>query len=196
MTTPPQRKDAARNWQRILDVARHLVDEGTPLQLNDVARLAGVGVATVYRHFPTPEALLETVAIPCFESLVAYGDEALADDDPWRALQGFLTHAIEAQVADPSLSAVTASPDSVLLRTGELKATLVDVVGRLLERARGAGVVHPGLTTDELVPLMCGVSYAANVRGGDTAFRVDAARRYLGFLFTGLRANGRPFTPL
>ena len=56
MTTAPLRKDAARNWQRIVDVGRRLVDDGVSLQLNEVAQLAGVGVATVYRHFPAPEA--------------------------------------------------------------------------------------------------------------------------------------------
>jgi AcrR family transcriptional regulator len=188
MTTPPQRKDAARNWQRILDVARRLVDEDTPLQLNEVARLAGVGVATVYRHFPTPEALLETVATPRFEALIARGEQALIDDVPWRALSGFLAHAIEAQVADASLSAVTATSDHALPHTGELKATLRTVAGRLLERARDDGAVRPDLTTDELIPLLCGVAYSANVRGGGTAFRVAAAHRYLGFLLTGLRA--------
>ncbi|MFE7121342.1 TetR/AcrR family transcriptional regulator, partial [Streptomyces sp. NPDC057654] len=70
MTTAPLRKDAARNWERIVTTARALVDQGTPLQLNDVAHRAGLGVATVYRHFPTPEALLETVAAPCLEDLV------------------------------------------------------------------------------------------------------------------------------
>lgn len=66
MTTAPLRKDAARNWERIVAVARDLVDEGTPLQLNDVARRAQLGVGTVYRHFPTAEALLETVATPAW----------------------------------------------------------------------------------------------------------------------------------
>jgi hypothetical protein len=47
MATAPLRKDAARNWQRIVEVGRHLVNDGVPLQLNEVARLAGVGVATV-----------------------------------------------------------------------------------------------------------------------------------------------------
>ena len=62
----PLRKDAAQNWDRIVAVARELVDEGTPLQLNDIARRAGLGVGTVYRHFPTAEALLETVATPAW----------------------------------------------------------------------------------------------------------------------------------
>ncbi|BCJ55955.1 hypothetical protein Asp14428_74300 [Actinoplanes sp. NBRC 14428] len=53
MTTAPLRKDAARNWQRIVEVGRRLIDQQVPIQLNEVARAASLGVATVYRHFPT-----------------------------------------------------------------------------------------------------------------------------------------------
>ncbi len=71
--TTPLRRDAARNRELIVAAARGLVDEGTPLQLNDVARRVGVGVGTVYRHFPTTDALVETVAAPSLEALAAYG---------------------------------------------------------------------------------------------------------------------------
>ncbi|MEV6209384.1 TetR/AcrR family transcriptional regulator [Kitasatospora sp. NPDC051914] len=185
MTTAPLRKDAARNWERIVAVARDLVDEGTPLQLNDVARRAHLGVGTVYRHFPTADALLETVAAPCLEALAAHGEQALADDNPKRALAGFLTHTIEAQVTDASLSAVTSAPTDALPRTTELKLTLRSVGGQLLERACAAGVVRADLTSDDLVPLMCGIAYAANVHAVP-ATRVETARRYLGMLLEGL----------
>ncbi|MFI9644691.1 TetR/AcrR family transcriptional regulator [Streptomyces sp. NPDC052040] len=189
MTTAPLRKDAARNWERIVAVARALVDEGTPLQLNDVARRAGLGVGTVYRHFPTAEALLETVATPCLERLAAHGEQALADDEPGRALAGFLTRTIEAQVTDASLSPVTAAPTDALPRTTELKRTLRSVGGELLVRARAAGVVRPDLTSEDLVPLMCGVAYAASVHSAPAA-RVETAHRYLTALLEGVRIRG------
>lgn len=185
MTTAPLRKDAARNWERIVAVARALVDENTPLQLNDIARRAGMGVGTVYRHFPTAEALLETVAAPSLEALAAHGEQALADEDPGHALAGFLTRTIEAQVADASLSPVTAAHTDALPRTTELKQTLRSVGRELLDRARGAKVVRADLTSDDLVPLMCGIAYAANVHG-DPATRVETARRYLTALLEGL----------
>ncbi|MDT9687200.1 helix-turn-helix domain-containing protein [Streptomyces sp. P9(2023)] len=188
MSTAPLRKDAARNWERIVAVARDLVDEGIPLQLNDVARRAGMGVGTVYRHFPTPEALLETVATPALEALTAHGEQALTEDDPWRALTGFLTRTIEAQVTDASLTTVTAAHTDALARTTELKGTLRSVGGRLFERARAAGVVRPDLTSGDLVPLMCGVAYAANVHSAPAA-RTETARRYLTTLLEGVRAR-------
>lgn len=195
MTTAPLRKDAARNWERIVAVARGLVDEGTPLQLNDVARRAQLGVGTVYRHFPTAEALLETVATPCLEELTAQGEQALAAEDPGRAFVGFLTRTVEAQVTDASLPMVTSAPTDTLPRTTELKQSLWSVGGRLLDRARDAGVVRADLTSGDLVPLMCGIAYAASVHGGDPAVRADTARRYLTALLEGLCERRTPQDP-
>ncbi|MFF4381188.1 TetR/AcrR family transcriptional regulator [Kitasatospora sp. NPDC001547] len=186
--TTPLRKDAARNWDRIVSVARALVDQGEPLQLNDVARRAGLGVGTVYRHFATPEALLETVATPCLEALAAHGERALADSDPRRALEGFLLHTVEAQVGDASLAPVTAAPADTLPRTTELKASLRAAGTALLDRAREAGAVRADLTPADLVPLMCGIAHAVDVHGGTPADRIDTARRYLATVLGGLRA--------
>lgn len=185
MTTAPLRKDAARNRERIVAVAREVVDEGTPLQLNDVARRVSMGVGTVYRHFPTAEALLETVAAPGLEALAAHGEQALADEDPARALTGFLTRTVEAQVTDASLSAVTAAPTDALPRTTELKQNLSSVGRQLFRRALDADVVRADVTADDLVPLMCGIAYAANVHTAPAA-RAETARRYLAALLEGV----------
>ncbi|MFE6847685.1 TetR/AcrR family transcriptional regulator [Streptomyces sp. NPDC057686] len=189
MTTTPLRRDAARNWDRIVAVARDLVDQGIPLQLNDVARRAGLGVGTVYRHFATPEALLETVATPCLESLAAHGEEALADTDPWRALEGFLFRTVEAQVTDASLAPVTAASADSLPRTAELKKSVWSAGKALLDRAREAAVVRADLAPADLVPLMCGIAYAAQVHGGTPTERTEAARRYLTALLEGLKTT-------
>ncbi|SEL81503.1 TetR/AcrR family transcriptional regulator [Streptacidiphilus jiangxiensis] len=186
MVTPQLRKDAARNWDRIVSVARDLVDQGTPLQLNDVARRAGLGVGTVYRHFATPEALLETVATPCLEALAAHGERALADPEPWRALEAFLTRTLEAQITDASLSQVAAAPTDALARTTELRRSLTTTGTTLLERAHHAGVVRPSLSADDLVPLMCGIAHAVDVHGATPADRLDTAHRYLATLLGGL----------
>jgi AcrR family transcriptional regulator len=192
MPAPPRRKDAARNWERIVSVAREMVDGGEALQLNEVARRAGVGVATVYRHFPHPEALLETVATPALESLIRHGERALADDNASRSLADFLARTVEAQLGDPSLSAVAAATMDTLEQTTHLKKTLWTVGGRLLERAHKAGVVRPGVTAGDLVPLMCGIAYAAAAHDEDPTRRTHTAHRYLTVLLTGLLTSGGP----
>jgi AcrR family transcriptional regulator len=189
MATAPLRKDAARNWQRIVEVGRQLVDDGVPLQLNEVARLAGVGVATVYRHFPTPEALLETVAAPGLETLAAHGRRALADGDPWQAMTDFLFAAIDVMLTDASISAVTTAPDNALPRTAELKASLQALCGQLLDRARAAGTVRRDVTQADLIPLMCGVAYAAKAHASGQEPPAATGRRYLAVTLDGLRAS-------
>ncbi|MFJ8434904.1 TetR/AcrR family transcriptional regulator [Kitasatospora sp. NPDC094019] len=186
--TTPLRKDAARNWDRIVSVARVLVDQGTALQLNDIARRTGLGVATVYRHFPTPEALLETVATPCLEALAADARRALAEPDPWAALAAFLQRTVEAQTADAALPPVAAAPADALPRTTELKAVLRTAGTALLDRAHRAGAVRPDLSAADLVPLVCGIAHAVDVHGGAPADRAATADRYLAALLTGLRA--------
>ncbi|MEU7041584.1 TetR/AcrR family transcriptional regulator [Streptomyces varsoviensis] len=187
MTSAPLRKDAARNWERIVATARTLVDQGTPLQLNDVAHRAGVGVATVYRHFPTPEALLETVAAPCLEDLADHGRQALADTDPWRALEGFLSRVLEAQLTEAALPPVASAAVDALPRTTELKASLATAGTELLGRAHAAGAVRPDLADRDLVPLMCGIAHAVAVHGGTPADKIATGHRYLATLLEGVR---------
>ncbi|GAA2606704.1 TetR/AcrR family transcriptional regulator [Paractinoplanes durhamensis] len=185
MTTAPLRKDAARNWHRIVEVGRRMVDEGTPIQLNDVARAAEVGVATVYRHFPTPEALLETLAVDGLEALV---ERAFAAGDPWPALRDLLYAGVDAQITDRALAPVFAAPVDALPRTTELKRRLVGRFGELLGRAHAAGAVDPAVTAADLMPLMCGVIFAAGVHpAATTAERAATARHYLTVLLEGIR---------
>ncbi|MFE7096112.1 TetR/AcrR family transcriptional regulator [Streptomyces erythrochromogenes] len=174
-----------------------MVDEGTPLQLNDVARRVGAGVGTVYRHFPTAEALLETVAAPSPEALAAYGEEALANTDPWCGFETFLMRTLETQVTDLSLAPVTAAPSDAPERTTELKGLLRSTGAALLDRRRPprrrprgqSGPCRRGGRRPR--PLMCGIAQAVDVRGPAPAERVDTARRYLATLLDGLRAAPR-----
>jgi AcrR family transcriptional regulator len=185
--TAPLRKDAARNWERITSTARQLVDDGVPLQLNEIARLTGVGVATVYRHFPSAEALLETVAAPSLEALVAQGEQALLNDDAWAALAGFLAAVLDAQMLDLAVSPVSAAATNVLPRITQLKITLATIGGQLLDKARDAGAIRADVTESDIVPLMCGIAYAATAHDDSKAGRATTARRYLDLLLAGLR---------
>ncbi|WP_422770651.1 TetR/AcrR family transcriptional regulator [Plantactinospora sp. WMMC1484] len=187
MSTPPLRRDAAQNRHRIVEIARRYVDDGRPLQLNDVARTASIGVATVYRHFPTPEALLETVALPAIEKLVRRAEQALTEADPWTALRDFLAAAIEALLADPAVPPVFAATTNSLEHTGDLKRGLASAFAELLTRAHAAEVIDSSVTEADMTPLMCGIVYAANLHGGlGPTERAANGLRYLNLLLTGL----------
>ncbi|WP_250038478.1 TetR/AcrR family transcriptional regulator [Paractinoplanes maris] len=181
------RRDAARNWQHIVDTGRAFLAEDRPLRLNEVAREASIGVATVYRHFPTPEALLETLAHPGLETLIARAEAALGDDDAWAAFAGYLTAGIDAQLADPALQPVFAAATHELLETADLVERLGTLTGTLLDRVRAAGRIRPGTDQADVVRLMCGVVFAATVHA-TPADRPALTRRYLDVVLDGLRA--------
>jgi AcrR family transcriptional regulator len=87
----PLRADARRNRERVLDAARDcFARHGLDAQMDDIARAAKVGVGTVYRHFPTKEALAEAIAADHFDHLAASAREALENPDPWEGFSAFL----------------------------------------------------------------------------------------------------------
>src|ERR1044071_6160977 len=89
----PLRADARRNREKVLAAARAVFSEhGREAQMDDVARRAGVGVGTVYRHFPTKEALIEALMVDSFKSIAAEAERALDIEDPWEALTTVLWH--------------------------------------------------------------------------------------------------------
>jgi AcrR family transcriptional regulator len=179
------RRDATRNWQTILDTGRTFLDEDRPLRLNEVAREASIGVATVYRHFPTAEALLETLARPRLEKLVADAEAALRGDDEWAAFAGFLTAGINAQLADPAVQPVVAAATHELPETAELVDRLNALTGELLARVHAAGRIRPEVQRADVVRLMCGVVFAATVHAAPSE-RPTLTRRYLDVVLEGL----------
>ena len=102
---PPLRADARRNRERILEVAREVfASEGLSVPIDTVAARAGIGVGTVYRHFPTKEALFAAIVTDRVEALGADARAALEDDDPGAALFGFLTTMAERSATDMALA--------------------------------------------------------------------------------------------
>jgi len=179
------RRDAARNWQNIVDTGRAFLDEDRPLRLNEVAREASIGVATVYRHFPTAEALLETLARPSLEKLVADAEAALRADDEWAGFAGFLTAGINAQLADPALQPVFAAATHELPETAELVDRLDALSGELLAWVHATGRIRPEVQRADVIRLMCGVVFAATVHAAPSE-RPALTRRYLDVVLEGL----------
>ncbi|MEY9847269.1 TetR/AcrR family transcriptional regulator [Streptacidiphilus sp. MAP5-3] len=181
---PALRADAARNRARVLQIAREQLAAGDDsLQLNAIARIAGVGVGTVYRHFPNRHALMEALSAERFRELVGEAQAAAAAEDALAGLHRLLHFTLDRALDDAGFAAVLESASDAEAQTSAMKAELDRAVGDLLDRARRVGVIRDGVGADDVRRLLCGIEHA--VRSGDS----DATRRelYLGILLEGLR---------
>jgi AcrR family transcriptional regulator len=172
----PLRADAQRNRARILDAAETvLAAQGLAAPIDDVAREAGVGIGTVYRHFPTKEALFEAVVVNRVQRLVEDA-EALGDaDDPGDAFFGFLERWAEHSATSKALSDGLADTGVDLkAATSDVKQQLRDAVQHLLSRAQRAGEVRSDARIDDLWSLLAGVCLAAAHNGYDPTLRARA----------------------
>lgn len=162
MTVPPLRSDAARNRDVVLAAAReHVRIAGEPPPMKELARLAGVGVGTVYRHFPTQQALLEALGMNGMRRLVTACRAAAEDPDPVRGLERVTEYVVRSQLADPGIAAVlTAASEGTCTEASPLADQLGIAVGRLLTRARAAGAVRAKVSTGDIHRLLVGIAYA------------------------------------
>jgi AcrR family transcriptional regulator len=185
-----QRADARRNHERILEAARELMGrEGVDAQIDDIARAAGVGVGTVYRHFPTKDALVEALASYRFERLAEWATEALADDDPWAGFERYLRRGAELQAEDRALSEVMRSRGEVMREAAD-RVGLMDLNRKLIRRAQAAGEMRSEIRAEDIPMVMCGLGTATCSTPGQIA-GPDGWRRYVEILLNGMRAPGR-----
>ncbi|WP_040810800.1 TetR/AcrR family transcriptional regulator [Nocardia concava] len=188
MSSPssPSRKaraDASRNRDRILEVARNLFAErGSQVQLPEVARAAGVGIGTVYRHFPTQADLIEAAAAQRFAEIEEYARTACLVGEPGRGLWRYLNHVGETLAADSGLSAAIEaarhSPGSA--PRGEALAGLEVVIGDIIESDCAAGALRADLTVADVYMVVGALSATISTGSGDW-------RRLLALQFEGLR---------
>jgi AcrR family transcriptional regulator len=182
----PLRADARRNREKVLEAARAVfADQGVDAQMDDVARRADVGVGTVYRHFPTKDALLNALTDELFSVVAAHARELLALDDPWEAFTQALWFGGEKTAGDRAFSEILAAarPEP---RTCPGKEDLTITVGELMRRCIAAGRMRPDAMVEDIPLLMCGVGSASAMEHP----RPDAWRRHLGIVLDGLRAEG------
>lgn len=162
----PIRSDAARSRERILEVAR-AYDAKQTFRLNDIAREAGLGVGTVYRHFPTVHALVEALAAETIERMVDISRRALAEQDADAAFAFYLRSALALQLEDGGLQAVLLSPADESDEVRASKREIFDAFATVLSRAQAAGAVRPEVTLDRISHLVCGVEYAVRLGAPD-----------------------------
>ncbi|TML02228.1 MAG: TetR/AcrR family transcriptional regulator [Actinobacteria bacterium] len=164
-TTPterPLRADARRNREKIVSAARQIVGEhGEAAQIDDVARLAGVGVGTVYRHFPNKEALMGELVRMCVVECTAIAEQCASIEDPWDAFAGMVRSSCERMAADAAMRRTwQAADDAAVAYAAPVKAELHDAAELLIRRAHESGELRPDFTVDDMGGLMCGLGAA------------------------------------
>jgi AcrR family transcriptional regulator len=173
-----------RNRAKVLEAARAaFAEHGAEAQIEDVARRAGVGVGTVYRHFPTKQALAEALVEERFDRTIAYVHELLDEPDPWRAIERSFEFCAQTQEQDRAWAGALATFAGGVPPAGppaHQREQLLALTAQMLDRARAAGAIRPDLRPEDMPPLYCGV--ASVVQAG-----VADWRRYLDLLLAGLR---------
>jgi len=169
----------------VIAAAREVFGEqGRDAQMDDVARHAAVGVGTVYRHFPTKEALLEALAVDAFERIAARAGECLEIEDPWEALTSALWAGAEILSADRALSEVMADIPGPVPIGLTMQRELNETMTTLIERAQAAGALRADVVLDDIPMVMCGIG-AATRKSHQCP---DAWRRHMTIVLDGLRA--------
>jgi AcrR family transcriptional regulator len=155
----PQRADARRNYEKLLNAAREaFADGGSATSLEDIARRAGVGIGTLYRHFPTRQALFEAVYVNEVNNL-CHSAEALADLQPWDAFVAWL-HQLVAYIGTKRALAeeLMASHDKDSEFFTTCRTALYTSGEPLLERAQQAGMARTDATIDDAMKLISGIT--------------------------------------
>lgn len=152
--TKPLRADARRNRTRVLDVADNVfATEGIAVPIDEIARRAHVGIGTVYRHFPTKEALFEAVVLRRVATLTGDVQTAAAQDNPTERFFALFTRIIEMGAANKALiESLTGDRAAVIAASRELLALL----GTLLTKAQKAGGVRPDIAPRDLKAVLVG----------------------------------------
>ncbi|MGP4097687.1 TetR/AcrR family transcriptional regulator [Nonomuraea sp. KM90] len=170
-TARPLRADARRNRERVLQIAQEaLASDGLTISFDEIARRAGFGVGTVYRHFPTKEALFEAVLLGRIERFVADARALATAEDAGRAFFGWFTQVVEQAAGNQALCDMLERGSGLTLRPGStLEDDFAAALGRLLARAQRVGAVRGDLVTQDAHDLLRGCLVAerrARARGG------------------------------
>lgn len=183
VVAPVLRADAVRNRRRVIAAARVcMARDGLDAQMEEIARRAKVGVGTVYRHFRTKDDLVEALAAERFERLRDLAREALDEDDPWRAFEGFMRASARIQTEDRALSEVLTSRPETMRRAADA-VDILGLVGQILDRAQAAGVVREDARPHDVPMIMCALAGTFRNPHADP-------ERYIGITLDGLRARG------
>ena len=180
------RRDAQRNRERIVAGARELfADEGIGVSVEEITRRAGVGMGTLYRHFPTKEELVDAVLEEAFDAYVELAEGALEEKDRWTAFATFLEQALELHAANRGLMDVVVTSERGRDRAQAVRLRIAPLVAKLVERAQAEGTLREDLAAED-VPVVFWACARVIQATADVA--PDLWRRHLALYLDGLRA--------
>ncbi|WP_205633997.1 TetR/AcrR family transcriptional regulator [Labilithrix luteola] len=177
------RADAQRNRQRVLDVAQAVfAAEGIDVPVDEIARRAGLGVGTLYRHFPTKEALFAAIVVHRVEGVAEEARALARGADPGGAFFRFFARLVEEGVAKRDfVDALGGAGGDLDRATKSARTAFRQSFADLLERAQGAGAVRADVTVEDILALIAGLHVA--VRRAPDA---EAIRRLVTVVTDGL----------
>jgi AcrR family transcriptional regulator len=180
----PLRADARRNREKVLAASRRQFARcGLEAQIDEIARDAGVGVGTVYRHFPTKEDLLQALADARFEGLAQAGREALEVEDPWDGFVRFLTYGARVMVEDRALSeAMDQRPE--LCGSAADKVDMLSVTAEVVDRAKASGQLRADIVPEDVPSLIMGLGRSSRATDGRPSMPWD---KHLSIILAGLK---------
>jgi AcrR family transcriptional regulator len=159
LVSRPKRADARRNYDKVVAAAREAFAEGgESTALEEIARRAGVGIGTLYRHFPNRQALLEAVYVEEVEEVCRSAAEFETGGDPWESLNGWFDGVIAYLATKRALAHELLNYldlDAPLFQV--CRTSLFDAGDPLLRRAQEAGAVRPDVTIGEVMQMIVGI---------------------------------------
>jgi AcrR family transcriptional regulator len=171
----PKRADARRNYDKLVTAARAVfAEDGTSAPLEDVAGRAEVGIGTLYRHFPTRQALLEAVYLEEVQAIAEAAAE-LSDVPAWDALSTWLHRYVGFAATKRALTEalLEADPDSDVLLA--CRTAILDAGNGLIERAQRAGVVRPDTTFSDVGRMVSGIAVVPTADPGQKERMLELA---------------------
>jgi AcrR family transcriptional regulator len=190
----PLRADAARNRARVLEAARTAFAEaGLDVGVEEIARRAGVGKGTLYRRFPTKEALVRAIFEDILDEIDRLVEDADAEPDAWTAFTRYLAATARMQASNQGFYDVVAQRLGAAALTDEQRARVMGATTTMLRRAQAAGVVREDLVPED-VQLMLRMVGATTRPAPDGTPMDDHWPRFLGLLLDAIRPDAA--TPL
>jgi AcrR family transcriptional regulator len=186
------RADAERNRAAIIEVAREVfAEQGLEAPLEAIAARAGVGIATLYRRFPSREKLVAAALVEQVGAYAEAAERALATADPWSGFAGFVQQICELQAGDRGLSDLLSMTLSADEHIEQLRRSANDLIIRVIDRAKAEGNLRRDFVGEDLVLLLIATAAVMKVTRQDAP---DTWRRFVALSLDGAWASGRAST--